>query len=278
MESFKYQDQVIKYIKVGSGRPIVFLHNGGTSHVIWSDVIEQIQDSYEVYAIDLLGYGSSSRPVKEYSIDTHLDVLSLFIEHHGLNEVMLVGNCMGSAISIKYVMKFPEKVRALILLNPLTVQTFRAGQLGSMLAMRQYAPKFSQMMFKGLGGIRLNDFLSKQSLRMQFGPIGRSKSLEKRSDLCACFTREGQVDSLLRTLDDLVNYGDLDQFSPPENFPPICTIWGLENKILSADAGRRLNTTLQPEREEWIAGGGHLVMMEEPEKIAGVIRDFITSK
>lgn len=278
MEIFRHQNLDIKYIQTGQGQPIVFLHNGGTSHVIWKDVIAQLTGSYEIFAPDLLGYGSSSRPGSDYTLDKHVEILTAFIEYHQLRNITLVGNCMGSAMSIKYAMNHPENVSSLVLINPLTVNTFTAGKLGSFLRLRQKAPGFSRTIYKGLGHFRLNNLMSKQSLRMQFGSIGKEKHLEKTENLCACFTRDGQMDSLLRTLDDLVNYDAFDRFTPSENFPPICTIWGLENEILSADVGRRLNTTLQPEREEWIEGGGHLVMMEAPERVAEIIRDFITSK
>jgi len=278
METFRYQNLNIRYIQAGQGKPVVFLHNGGTSHVIWKDIIRQLTDSYRIFAIDLLGYGSSSEPEEDYTLAKHVEILAAFIKCHQLKDIKLVGNCMGSAISIKYAMNDPGNVSSLILINPLTVNTFTAGQLGVFLRLRQTAPGFFRTIYKGLGRFRLNKLISEQSLRMQFGSTGRKKHLEKTENLCACFTREGQMNSLLRTLDDLVNYNVFDRYSPPENFPPICTIWGLENKILSAEAGRVLNTTLQPEREEWIPGGGHLVMLEEPEKIAAVIRDFITLK
>lgn len=278
MKTFRYQDFDIQYIQSGQGKPIIFLHNGGTSHVIWKEVIANLNDTFEIFAMDLLGYGTSSKPKEDFALDIHVDILEAFIEHHQLNEVTLVGNCMGSAMSLKYSMRHPENVSSLILVNPLTVQTFTTGYLGTFLKLRQSAPGFSKTLYRGLGRLRLNNMISRQSLRMQFGSIGKSRKLEKTEDLCACFTRDGQMDSLLRTLDDLVNYDIFDKFVPAENFPRICTIWGLENQILSAEAGRQLNTTLQPEREEWIVGGGHLVMMEEPQKVADIIRAFINTK
>lgn len=278
METFRYENLDIKYVRSGKGQPLVFLHNGGASHVIWKDVISRLSGSYETFALDLLGYGSSSKPKAGYELSKHVNILTAFVEHFQLEKIVLIGNCMGSAISLTYTMSNPSNVRALVLVNPLTAKTFTAGKLGVFLRLRQSAPKFSRTIYKGLGKFHLNRFISEQSLRMQFGSTGKAKHLQKSEDLCACFTGEGQMNSLLWTLDDLVNYEVFDKFSPPENFPPVCTIWGLENEILSAKAGRTLNAALKPEREEWIAGGGHLVMLEEPEKVAEIIREFISSK
>ncbi|MCO5247739.1 MAG: alpha/beta hydrolase [Chitinophagales bacterium] len=275
MQTFNYQNYDIKYIKTGKGKPAVFIHNGGTSHVIWDSVIDELSDKYTCYSLDLLGYGSSYKPKSEMPIELHLDILSAFIEEHQLKDVTLVGNCMGSALSLAYTQQNPKNVHTLILFNPLTYHTFEKGNLGSFLKMRKVAPGLSKTIYKGLGKMKLNNLISEQSLRMQFGPIGRAQHLEKTEDLCACFTGEGQMNSLLLTLDDLVNYDQFDKINTAGNFPPICTIWGDDNLILSSKAGRKLNKTLQPQREEWLKGGGHLVMMELPAASANIIQDFI---
>jgi pimeloyl-ACP methyl ester carboxylesterase len=275
METFDYQGQTIKYIRKGKGEPLVFLHNGGTSHAIWKDVVAQLSGEYECFALDLLGYGASAKPGSGYTLETYVAILAAFLEAHKLTNVTLVGNCMGSAMSIAYAMQNAGKVRALILVNPLTSATFTAGWLGTTLRLRRQAPGFSHFLYNVLGRMKLNRWISVQSLRMQFGAIGRSKSLHLSDDLCACFTGEGQMPSLLGALDDLVNYEVFDRFTPPADFPPRCTIWGEENKILSARAGRKLNKTLRPAREEWLPNTGHLLMLEEPAKVSQTIREFL---
>jgi pimeloyl-ACP methyl ester carboxylesterase len=275
METFEFQGLQIKYARAGKGAPMVFLHNGGTSHTIWKDVTPKLASSFEIFALDLLGYGASSKPASGYSLDRYVDILEAFLAHHKLDNVTLVGNCMGSAMSIAYAMRRPAGIRALVLINPLTSATFTAGWLGSLLRLRRAAPGLSRTVYGGLGRFRLNRWIGEQSLRMQFGTIGQARHLEKTDDLCACFTGQGQMNSLLGALDDLVHYAVFDTFTPPAGFPPVCTIWGLENKILSAKAGRALNATLRPAREEWLTGCGHLAMLEKPDEIANTIREFV---
>ncbi len=275
METFDYQGAAIKYVRRGKGEPVVFLHNGGTSHAIWKEVVPQLEGEFETFALDLLGYGASDKPGTGYDLGNYVDMLEAFLKHHRLKSVALVGNCMGSAMSVAYAMRNPANVRALVLVNPLTSATFTAGWLGATLRLRKHAPGFSHFLYGPIGRMKLNRWLAVQSLRTQFGSIGRSKNLHLSDDLCACFTGNGQMPSLLGALDDLVNYEFLDSFNPPDDFPARCTIWGLENKILSAKAGRRLNATLKPEREEWLAKTGHLLMLEKPEAVAQIIREFL---
>ena len=76
-------------------------------------------------------------------------------------------------------------------------------------------------------------------------------------------------------LDDLENYAVIDNLAPQPGFPPICTIWGMKNKIVSPKAGRRLNSTLHPARQEWLADSGHLLMLEQPDEVASIIDGFL---
>lgn len=275
MEIHEHRGLKIRYERRGCGAPVVLLHNGGTSHVIWSEVVARLEGEYETFALDLLGYGASDKPAEGHDLGHHVDILDGLLTRLGLRNVALVGNCMGSAISLAYAMRRPDNVRALVLVNPLTSATFDAGGLGFLLGLRRRAPAVAQALYVPFRRLRLHRSLARASLRLQFGRAGRARRLHYRDDLCACFTGPGQLPSLIGALDDLTNYAFLDEFTPPAGFPPRCTIWGEENFILASEAGRRLNERLQPERAEWMAGAGHLLMLEEPEAVAAVIREFL---
>lgn len=278
MKTFDYQGQPIRYVREGKGEPLVFIHNGGTSHTIWRDVIPHFTDRYEVFAPDLPGFGASAKPEAGYKLEDYVRVLEAFVDAHRLGPVRLVGNCMGSAMSLAFAMRRPHDVHSLVLVNPLTDATFSAGWIGPALWLRKKAPGPAHVITGVLENVRLPHLLSEHSLAFQFGSIGRKKKLHLTPELCACFTGEGQMPSLMGVFDDLVAYASLDQFRPGPGFPPICTIWGVENRVLSAKAGRKLNETLQPVRQEWLEGCGHLVMMEKPDVVSAIIDDFLSTK
>lgn len=274
METFDYRGHPIRYVHEGKGEPIVFIHNGGTSHTIWRDIVPRFSDRYEIFSIDLLGFGSSAKPDSGYRLADYVAFIEAFVDAHKLSSTRFVGNCMGSAMALGFAMKHPTAVRSLVLVNPLTDATFASGWLGSALWLRKNAPAVSHGLQDALGRMRLPNIIGEQSLAFQFGPIGRKKKLQYTPELCACFAGESQMHSLLSVFDDLEAYASLDRFEPGPDFPPICTIWGVENRVLSANAGRKLNQTLHPVREEWLEGCGHLPMMEKPEEVATIIDEF----
>ena len=247
MQTFDHRGSTLRYQRTGAGEPVVFLHNRGTSHAIWSEVIPGLA-GFECFALDLLGFGASDKPERGYELETYVDTLGALLDAHGLSRVRLVGNCMGSAISLSFATRRPADVRALVLCNPLTEATFSAGQLGSMLALQRRAPSLTAAM----SHVSLGAWLGSYALRFQVGRCGVERGVHERKDLCACYASDGQSRSLLKVLADLPNYAVLDRLEPHahQGFPPICTIWGLDNRVLSARAGRTLNETLRPVRQE----------------------------
>lgn len=272
METFEYESLPIRYVRSGSGTPIVLLHNGGTSHAIWDDV-SPLLGGFELYALDLLGFGASAKPERGYELGAHVAILGAFIDAVVREPVHLVGNCMGSATSLAFAMQRPNAVRAMVLFNTLTAATFAKGIYGAMFGLPQRAPALVSVMSK----VPLGSRLGKLGVRSQLGRYGIERRVHERAELCACYAGSSQSRVLLEVLADIPSYAVLDRFEPPPDFPPTCTVWGLDNRVLRAREGRALVKTLRPSRQEWLEGCGHLPMLERPERVAGILREFLGS-
>jgi pimeloyl-ACP methyl ester carboxylesterase len=83
------------YQAIGSGPPLIFLHgflgNGDNWHSLWPDLAAD----YQCIALDLLGFGESSKPELKYTIWHQIEFLQQFITALQLEEFHLVGHSYG---------------------------------------------------------------------------------------------------------------------------------------------------------------------------------------
>lgn len=102
-----------------SNKNLVFLHGGSidNSMLSWKEVIELMGDIYNIYAIDMLGYGESDKPDIQYSIPIYVELIYDIFKQLNINKTYLVGLSMGGGISIAFSLKFPKMVTKLVLVG-----------------------------------------------------------------------------------------------------------------------------------------------------------------
>ncbi|MEV0245483.1 alpha/beta hydrolase [Nocardia sp. NPDC050712] len=272
MATFAHHGRTVVYDRAGDGPPIVLLHNAGTSRRIWDEQVAELRRDHEVFALDLPGYGESQRPATGYRLVDYVRMLDAFLDEHHLTDVVLVGNCLGSAVALSYtITRAVPRVRALVLINPLTWNTVYRGQqapLAWLSATLPLAPLARRL--------ALPDLVSGLIIANQLGSRGRAQKLQDSRTLRAPWGDTGRLIALDRLVQDFPAFRALDSFTPGPDFPPICTIWGAQNRILSATAGAALGaTTLHPHTSVVLPDCGHLPMMEDPGAVTGAITDFL---
>ena len=122
-------DIEIAYIEQGKGnQTILFVHGLGSYLPAWKKNIDVLSSSYKCIAIDLPGYGKSSKGKYAYDMKFFADVLGAFIREMELRDVTLVGHSMGGQISITTALYYEDLVDRLILVAPAGFETFHEGQ------------------------------------------------------------------------------------------------------------------------------------------------------
>jgi pimeloyl-ACP methyl ester carboxylesterase len=274
IEQFGYKDLQVFYKKAGSGKPVIFLHNGGNSHSIWDHQVDYFSGSHTCYAFDLPGYGLSSNPAARYPLELYTGFVDQFIQSKHLAPVTLVGNCLGSAISLTCAMNKPGSVGKLILFNILTKKTVWNGIWGFIFRLTAPAPSLRELLQRGFRNWTVPGPIVHYSLVRQFGTRGhRDPELVKK--LKKDYRRKGPLAALADIVVNIESFAPMDNFTIPEKFPRTLVIWGEKNTLLPVKAGIALCEKLKPDRMEIIPGGGHMVMHELHQEVNGILGEFI---
>jgi len=104
------------YKIAGSGPAILILHGWGSSSDSWRKVQEiLVGKGYKVIVPDFPGFGKSNEPPQAWGVSHYSEWLKSFIDNVIREPVFLLGHSFGGRVAIKFVNRYPEKVKKLIL-------------------------------------------------------------------------------------------------------------------------------------------------------------------
>lgn len=113
----------MRTLAAGGGEPLLLVHGFGASSDSWFFNIGALAEHYRVYAVDLPGFGESTKVAME-SLSDFAAWLDQLLEENGHDSAHVAGNSMGGAVSIQFALQFPRRVRSLILVDPLGLGEF----------------------------------------------------------------------------------------------------------------------------------------------------------
>jgi pimeloyl-ACP methyl ester carboxylesterase len=117
---WQWRGNSIYYLCAGESSnkpPLLLVHGFGASTDHWRKNIVQLQEQFQVWAIDLLGFGRSAKPKQEYSGKLWQEQLYDFITEVIQQPTILAGNSLGGYASLCVAAEYPQSTAGLILLN-----------------------------------------------------------------------------------------------------------------------------------------------------------------
>lgn len=122
-------DITLAYSDQGNGEEtIIFIHGLGSYLPAWDKNIPELSKNFRCIAIDLPGYGKSTKNPHSGLMSFYADVVMEFVNKMGLKQVTLAGHSMGGQISMVAALQHPEIVKNLILVDPAGFEEFHPGQ------------------------------------------------------------------------------------------------------------------------------------------------------
>ncbi|MBL7061489.1 MAG: alpha/beta fold hydrolase [Dehalococcoidia bacterium] len=107
----------IRYFAGGQGEPLVIIHGGGDGARAWLQNAEELSRHYSVYIPDLPGFGQSQSANDRFHLPEFVAFIEDFSQALGLERFYLMGHSIGGGIALHYALRFPQKVKGLVLVS-----------------------------------------------------------------------------------------------------------------------------------------------------------------
>ncbi len=216
---------------------LVFLHGfgGGSSAYEWSKVYPAFASEYRILAPDLIGWGRSEHPERNYKIDDYITTIIEFLEGTCTEPVPVVASSLTAALTIRAAIARPDLFKSLILTTPAGLSDFGQDYTRSFFAQVVSTPILDRILYStGIatsGGIR--NFLENR----QFARPSRVYEEIVDAYLESAQQPNAESAALSFVRGDLCF--DLSLYVP-QLTTPTAIIWGQKSEFTGPEIGKRL--------------------------------------
>ncbi|NEO26479.1 MAG: alpha/beta fold hydrolase [Kamptonema sp. SIO4C4] len=117
-QDWTWQGYNIRYTVQGTGQPLVLIHGFGASIGHWRKNIPVLAAAgYQVFALDLLGFGDSAKPPLDYTVELWQQQLQDFWQEKIQTPAVWVGNSIGGLLALTLLAHSPEQSAGGVLIN-----------------------------------------------------------------------------------------------------------------------------------------------------------------
>ena len=264
----------LHYVTEGRGPAVVLVHGLGGFAESWRHNIPALAKVATVFAVDLPGFGLSSKPPAGYRLADSARALHGFIQAMGLERIAVIGHSLGAAVGLTYALTHPARVERIALLGALVPgSSYRPSVpyriaatplLGELLALCGCAPVYRAAIsrcFHAPVSAEV-EFLVRESYVTRTSPAAKAAYLAT--------LREVRRDILERAPDYHRALATLDA--------PVLLIHGQQDGVVDPGHAREAAEVLPRARVRWIDGCGHFPQIEHAEIVNSWLTEFLVGR
>jgi pimeloyl-ACP methyl ester carboxylesterase len=262
----------ISTLTMGAGPDVLLLHGLGGAKSSFFDAAAALSRNYRVHALDLPGFGASSKPTTApYTARYFADTVRATMDALGIGRAHVAGNSMGGRVAIEFGLRYPDRVGGLVLLCPAVAFVKRTyhpivrlmrpelGLLPHRFA-RDRVAEHLWSLFADPDGIdpAVADVVVDEFQRIYASAGGRIAFLASARNIYLedPFGRNGF-------------YGRLSQLEPPALF-----VWGSHDTVIPPAFGRHVERWLPSAEQIVLDGCGHVPQVERAAQCSELMECF----
>lgn len=262
----------LRYRDIGSGPTVVFVHGAIVDSRLWEQVAQPLSATHRV-VLPEMPLGSHTIPLNpeaDVSPRGVADLLLEFLAALDLDDVTIVGNDSGGAITQLAITTDDRRIGRLVLTNCDAFEVFPPKQFAY---------------FHLVGKSKALVWLTGQSLRWAFTrntPLayGRLTKQGISAELTAEWTQPLRENAeIRRDAKKLIAGIDADELLAASNaladfHKPALIVWGRDDKCFVPDLAERLAETLPDAKLEWIDDATTFVSLDQPARLVELVEGF----
>ncbi|GEK89379.1 Pimeloyl-ACP methyl ester carboxylesterase [Alkalibacterium putridalgicola] len=125
------------------GETVLLLHGNMSSSVHFQPLVEQLEKDFNVYALDLVGFGDSTYNRQLESLEDFSRDVQAFIKQLDLKDINILGWSTGGGIALEVAAALPDRIRQVFLLNSVGLQGYKMYKKGP-----DYKPVLTERIYK----------------------------------------------------------------------------------------------------------------------------------
>jgi pimeloyl-ACP methyl ester carboxylesterase len=259
----------LRYVRSGSGPPVVLVHGFASSLYTWKDVLPDLTGSHDVVALDLPGFGWSDRP-PDLSFEELPEAVTGLMDALAVPRAALVGNSMGGGVVAVVAAEQPERVSALVLIDAAGFDLEPEDQ-----------PGMVRLMMSPLGalaGALPGRRLAVEIALRQVFQDDRLVTDERVAEYTAGTFQPGTF-AAMRSLGRSLGDGTaVVQNGLPRIEAPTLVIWGREDRWIPLAHADRFVAAIPNAEKRVLDACGHMPQEEKPAAVGDLLLQFLDAR
>jgi len=265
------------YLEAGSGPPVVLLHGFPETSFAWRAQIPVLSERHRVIAPDLRGYGASEKPAAGYDKRTMAKDLVALLDSLGIGKIALVGHDRGARVATRFAKDHPGRLDRLVVMDNVPTRTV-ARRVDAKVARAYWffffhlVPDLPEALITGRESVWLRHFFSDWC----YNPD--TISGEAFDTYVSAYRAPGAIRGAMS--DYRANADDVaqDQVDAETKIAcPVMALWGADFAAVGQmfDMREVWSEMASDLRAEVIDQCGHLPHEEQPERVNGLLMEFL---
>ena len=265
----------ISTLTAGDGiETVILIHGLGSNKTSFFETVSALTPRHTVHAIDLPGFGSSSKPLRApYDAAWFARSVTRFMDAMGVERAHLVGNSLGGRMAIEVGLREPGRVQSLSLLCP-SMAWRRRRQFVPIV--RLLRPELAAIPHTFGGAVVRQQFWTMFSRPERIHPAAADVAVEE-------FLRTYRSVNARVAFSAAARHIYLEEPDGPRGFytrlrelePPAMFVWGDEDPLVPLAFSRYVHDALPDARQVVLEQCGHVPQVEHPVDANALVHDFI---